>query len=218
MNKSSMKDIGQYFRELSVVVIGVAITLSASNWITNRNEKRNLAGYLNAIKMELEENAVSFETRAKLFQKSLKYANYIQSHDEKSINQDTINYYAQSNEDGIGWGLIQSQIIFSKNAFEMFKTSGAMRKVDDKELMISISGTYIAMENVQIFLDMCFQRKAEESTRDWYQIAEGKHIVIPMKLFYSQDLPYHMAQNCTLTSELIKETLSKLEQTKMLKQ
>ena len=213
ISKISIKNIRKYFRELSIVVIGVAITLSVSNWISERNEKRNLALYLNAIKIELETNAKSFEFEAKMFQKSVRYANYIRSHDEKSINQDTINFYAQP-DDGYGWGIIQSQIIFRKDAFEMFKTSGAMRHVVDKGLLICLSRTYNQMENIQSFLDMCFQRKAEEATRYWYQKAEGKHIVIPMQLFYSHDLPDHMAQNCAMTSELIKETLSKLEQTK----
>jgi hypothetical protein len=216
MNKS-IKNIGQYLRELSVVVIGVAITLSASYLITSKYEKRNLIVYLNAIKLELEENAVSFEHYAKMFQKSVRYANYVQSHDEKSINQDTINYYAQSREDGFGWGLIRSKTVFSKNAFEVFKTSGAISLMDDNELLLSISGVYNSMEELQTFLDMCFQRKAEEATREWYQKAEGKHNPIPMQFFYKSDLPYHMAQDCEVMSELIKGTLSKIKQTKMVK-
>ena len=216
MNKS-IKNIGQYLRELSVVVIGVAITLSVSYWITYKYEKRNLVVYLNAIKMELEENAVSFEHYAKMLQKSVRYANYVQSHDEKSINQDSINYYAQSREDGFGWGLIQSQIFFNKNAFEMFKTSGVIRQMNDNELLLSISEVYNKMEELQTFLDMCFQQKREAVMREWYQQVEGKHITLPMLFFYKSDLPYHMAQDCAEMSELIKKTLSKLEQTKMVK-
>jgi choline kinase len=212
-----MKKIGKYLREISVVVIGVAITLSISYMITNRNEKRDLALYLNAIKIELEENANSFDYHAKMLQKSVRYAEYIRSHDEKSINQDSIWYYGHS-MDGFGYALIQSDIVFSKNAFEMFKASGAMRLLIDKELLIYISGTYNTMENIQIFLDMCFQYKREESTREWYLQADGKHITIPMRRFYSGDLPFHMARNCAEMSELIKETLSKLEKTQMIKQ
>ena len=216
-SKISIKNIRKYFRELSVVVIGVAITLSASNWISNRTEKRNLALYLNAIILELETNAESFELQAKKFQKSVKYANYIKLYDEKSINQDTVWYYAQSNDDGCGWGLIRSEILYSKNAFEMLKTSGVMRFVDDKELLLSISGVYIAMENTQKFLDMCFQRKAEEFTKEWYQMKEGKNITIPMQFFYCYDLPLAMMQTCKDMTELINETLSKLMEVKIIK-
>lgn len=215
--KMSIKKIAQYLRELSVVVIGVAITLFASNWISIRNEKKNLSLFLNSIKIELEGNAESFENYAKRFQKSVKYANYIRAHDEKSINQDTIWYYASSTEDSYGWGIIQSAVYYRKDAFDMFKTSGAMRQMIDKNLLVSISGTYNTMENVQIFLDMCFQQKREESTREWNQRAEGKSITIPMQRFYSNDLPHAMVRQCAEMSELIKETLSKLEQTKMVK-
>jgi hypothetical protein len=38
--KTSTSKIGRYLREISVVVIGVAITLSASYWVTSRSEKK----------------------------------------------------------------------------------------------------------------------------------------------------------------------------------
>jgi hypothetical protein len=56
-SKISMKKIGKYLREISVVVIGVAVTLSASYWLGVKSEKRDIALHLHAIKMELEENA-----------------------------------------------------------------------------------------------------------------------------------------------------------------
>ena len=211
-----MKDIGKYLRELSVVVIGVAITLSASYWITSKSEKRNLAVHLNAIKMELEENALLFEYHAKMFQKSVRYANYVRSHDEKSINQDTIYYYARSN-DGYGWGLIRTPTSFSKNTFEIFKNSDVMNQMDDKELLFSISRVYRTMEELQIFIEMCFQQKREEVMRERDLKAEGKQIIIPMQWFYSNDLPDHMAKNCAEVSDLINKTLLKLEQSKMVK-
>ena len=216
MNKSeiSMKKIGKYLREISVVVIGVAITLSASYWITNRNENRDMALYLNAIKLELENNAASFDGYAKELHKSVEYANYVQTHDEKSINQDTIDYYMSSSDGGIGWGMIQSSIIYSKNAFEMFKVSGAMRQMVDKELLMSICGTYSKMENVQLLLDLCYQRKGEEAMREWYLRADGKQITVPMKIFYGGDLPSAMIRNCEMAAGMIREALSKLEESK----
>ena len=216
--KVSMKKIGKYIRELSIVVIGVAITLSASNWISSISERKNLALYLNTLKIELEENAKSFDHYAIQLQKSVRYANYIQSNDEKSINQDTIIYYARSDNDGLGWAIIQPQTIFNKNAFEMFKTSGSMSQVDNKELLMSIWGVYGYMENIQLFLDMCFQRKGEEVTKEWYLRKEGKQIIVPMQFFYSTDLPHQMALNCERVSEKIKEVVSKLEKTKIDKQ
>ena len=47
--KESIKKSGKYLREISVVVIGVAITLSVSYWIGVKNEKRDMALHLRAI-------------------------------------------------------------------------------------------------------------------------------------------------------------------------
>ena len=210
-----MEKVIKYLREISVVVIGVAVTLFASYRITDGNEKRDTALYLDAVRSELEENAESFDLYAKRLQKSVRYAEYIQSHDEKSLNQDTIySYYYTSPDDGIGWGMIHSEIIYSKNAFEMFKISGAMRQIVDKELLMSICGTYDKMENVQLLLNLCYQRKGEEATREWYLKADGKRIAVPMKFFYGYDLPSWMEQNCRQASKTIRETLLKLEKSK----
>ncbi|MDR3287280.1 MAG: hypothetical protein LBT27_07550, partial [Prevotellaceae bacterium] len=46
--------IGNYFRELSVVIIGVAVTLFASNAITNAKAQKDLNIQLNAVYAELE--------------------------------------------------------------------------------------------------------------------------------------------------------------------
>jgi len=175
-----MSKIGNYLREISVVVIGVAITLSLTFWISNSNERKNLSLYLNALKMELKSNSEKSDLFTKWFQKSANYANYIQLYSEKSINQDSITHYRQSDNDGVGWGHTYSYTIFDKNAFEMFKTSGAMRQVDDKELLMAIWQVYSKMENVQLFLDMCFQIKREESMAENQSKANGKSVIVPM--------------------------------------
>jgi len=95
MRKSSCKlpQMGKYLREISVVVIGVAITLSASYLIGIKSEKRDMALHLNAIKMELEENAKDIGYLIELLKPELKYTNYLQSHDKKSLHKDTIDSY-----------------------------------------------------------------------------------------------------------------------------
>ena len=166
--------------------------------------------------MELEQNAENFDWYANSLQKSIRYSKYIMSHDEKSINQDTIIYY-RSNESGIGWAYILSETIFIKNAFEMLKTSGAMRQVVDKELLMSIWGAYSRMESTQQFLDMCFQIKREEVMKEVQLIMAGKPSTVPIQTFYVMALPNDMVHLCKQMSERIKETLSKLEQSKILK-
>ena len=213
----SMAKIGKYLRELSVVVIGVAITISVTLWITNRNDKKDLALYLDAILIELNQNAKSFDYQARMFQKSARYADYIRSHDEKSISKDSLDYYMFSNDDGFGYGILQPGTVYSKNAFEMFKVSGAMRQVDDKELLMYIWGIYNQIENGQLFIDMCFQRKREESMIEWQRSLDGKPDIVPMQNFFSSDLPYQLVIQNEGVAVAIRSVISRLEESKLVK-
>ena len=214
--KISMSKVGNYLREISVVVIGVAITLSLTFWISNSNERKNLSLYLNALKLELEGNAENFDWYAKWLQKSVRYSKYIWSHDEKSLNKDTINYYRHS-EDGFGWGSIQSLTVYEKNAFEMFKTSGAMRQANDKELLMAIWRVYSKMENVQLFLDICYQMKRDEVMKEIQFQAIGKTSDVPIQSFFSIGIPNEMQIECKKASKMIKEVIIKLDESKMIK-
>ena len=209
-------------REISVVVIGVAITLFASSWITNRNEKRDMALCLNAIIIELERNANAFDDYAKRLHKSTRYTAYIRSHDEKSVSQDSIMYYSgasdESDDDryGIGWGALQSETLLIKDAFEMFKTFGSMRNVANKEVLISIWEIYNRMENVQRFIDEGFQMKREIAMNELPLRLEGK-VNAPMRLFYFISMSQIMESQCKEISEIIRLEISKLEEAKIVK-
>lgn len=48
--------LGNYFRELSVVVVGVFITLAATNFISETSQEKQIKESMLMIKMELTEN------------------------------------------------------------------------------------------------------------------------------------------------------------------
>ena len=209
--KKLFKQTGKYLRELSIVVIGVAITVSIGLWINNINNRKDLKQYLTAVKMELESNARNFDFYAEWYQKSVRYANYISRTDKKTIDKDTLNYYKITDNDGCGYGYYHSSAFVKTNVFEMFKTSGIMRQMNDKMLLETIWEVYSMQLNTQLFLDLCFQTKREEVIKETQLRAEGKPIAVPMQTFYSTDLPYAMVRVCKETSEILKETASKLE-------
>lgn len=146
----------KFFRDLLVVVAGIAVTLYATNWITQRNEKRDMKLYLNAIKLELERNVQYIDYFTGLLQNSVKFSNYLQNNDRKSLNKDSIDSY--SNDGGLVYYQL-SNLLFKRNAFEMFKNSGLMRLMDDKELLQSIWDTYSPLDNLKTFLDMGLSKK-----------------------------------------------------------
>ena len=136
MNKSkkTIRPIVKYFRELSIVVVGVAITVSIGLWVNNSNNRKDQKQYLDAIKLELKENAKQFDYITQWLQKSLGYARYISSTDKNSLNKDTLYYYSQTDDDGCGYSYTISMTAFTTtNAFEMYKFSGAMRQMKSKE-------------------------------------------------------------------------------------
>jgi len=145
--KESINNSGKYFREISVVVIGVAITLSASYWIGIKNEKRDMTLHLRAIRMELQENAKDIGLLIRNLQPAHNYTAYLRSHDKKSLDKDTLNSY---------FFFCYSppvSITFKTNAFEMFKSSGTMRLMNDKELLMEIWQVYDGINILKELID-----------------------------------------------------------------
>ena len=220
MNKSkvSMKPIVKYLRELSIVVMGVTITVGIGLWVNNNNIKKDQKQYLDAIILELEENADTFDTYAKMLQKSVRYSNYLHSlHDVKSLSRDSIRYYAITTDDGIGWGNADPITLYNEDAFEMFKFSGAMRQVDDKKLLLSIWKVYHLMKSTQNRIDYCLQYKQELIVSDLHRIDDGKPVVVNGKWFYINNVPLQMVLECESAAKFIKETVSELEKSKIVK-
>ena len=211
--KISIRPIVKYFRELSIVVSGVAITVGLGFWISNNNLKKDQKQYLDTIKLELEENVKQFDYLTQWFQKSLRYTQYINSTDKNTLNKDTLYYYSQTNNDGCGYLFTGSMTAFiSTNAFEMFKSSGTMRQIKNKEQLQSIWKVYAQIEMAQLNIDKYFRIKEDEVMRYARLHEEGKTTEVPMQVFYTSGIPHEMVRWSTQTSQIIKETLSKLEE------
>ena len=203
-----MKKILKYLRELSVVVIGIAITVSIGIWINNRNNAKDLEMYLDAIQLELEQNTKDIELIIESMQRSVDYANYLRAHEKDSLNRDTINSY------GDAFYTIQT-ITYKTNAFEMFKLSGVMRLMEDRELLLAIWEGYTFLDEAKTLLEWGFQLKFEEVKKELPLLAAGKTDFIPMYTFYGvTPWPNEMPRICRDASDTLKEILSKLEKHK----
>ena len=216
--KSTTSKIGKYLREISVVVMGVAVTLSASYWIGVKNEKRDMALHLNAIKMELEENAKDIGNLIELFKPELEYTAYLQSHDRKSLNKDTLDSYFF-----YCYG-VSPMVTFKTNAFEMFKSSGTMRLMNDRELLLAIWTVYDELTLLKQLSDEYNKLKwnfieKEISLVDMDTNREIEREIIPMYDFYKK---VGGSTALLITSERflknIKEMVLRLEELKMIKQ
>ncbi|MCL2097739.1 MAG: hypothetical protein FWH23_03145 [Bacteroidales bacterium] len=208
---NSMNKIGKFLREVLVIVIGIAITLSASHWISNRNEKRDMALYLNAVKLELEENIKILHEEKKYLQKEVEYANYLKTNDKNSVNFDTILINYGNNI----WSVRKPNC--NSYAFEMFKLSGTMRFIGDKELLLTLWKAYNSLYLISnILFEEGFQSKTEEIKREMSllsQTIQGKELTtIPMCNYYSSTIwSDNMLHNCTLILDFLEKAILRLE-------
>jgi len=123
IKKPLIGTIIKYLRDFSIVVAGIAVTLYVNDRITNQSEKRDLKLYLNAIKLELQENVRDINDVITSMQGSIGYANYLRAHDKKTLNADTIMSYAEN-----GYYLIQT-MTYKTNAFANFGKKTYLAKV-----------------------------------------------------------------------------------------
>lgn len=153
--KGTFLKVGKYLREISVVVIGVAITFIVSDWISGRNEKKDLKRYLDAIQLELKENLASMKVDAKEYRLTIEFGNYLSSTKRENIQADSISKYFPV----IGYLYTAT---YDTSAFEMLKSSGAMRLIKDDLLLSSILKCYILMNEATTARDKYLQRKQDE--------------------------------------------------------
>lgn len=150
----------RYFRELSVVIIGVAVTFYVSGLITESKERRDLNLYLDAIRTELESNLNNVDSIGIFYDKHLILRELLLDYSEspKEITKDSILQYSQ---------VYNSTNVFSyrKAAYETFINSGAMKTFNDKPLLMDITESYIQ-------LDAFYNAHEKHSELKYHQFAE----------------------------------------------
>ena len=158
--KKILKKSGKIFQDVMVVVVGIAITFSLNNWMSIKKERKDMQQYLNAVKMELEDNLNTVEGNTRIHKATMKFCEYLNSHKPETYQTDSIVKY--------NW-IINGNYIFlyKTSAFEMLKMSGTMRLMKDKELLSNIWNTYQCLETLKGLHDIYMQRKEEEMYNFW---------------------------------------------------
>jgi hypothetical protein len=204
--KLSTKTIVRYIRDFSIVVAGIAVTLYVNYKVTNKGEKRDMNLYLNAIKIELEENIKELDKAVAFSQREVRYAEYIGSHNKESVEKDTVNSYVDV--------FFSVQIYtFKMNAFDMFKYSGTMRLMDNKELLLSIWDIYDNLSAVYESMEWVGKAKWEDLRKELSVLIENdmKITGIPMYNYYHSGFAQNTLKNCEELRQKLKELAEKLE-------
>jgi len=140
--KNKFKESGKTLRDIMVVVIGIAITFSLNNWISKRNERKDVQQYLNTVKLELEANLKNVEENIAYHKEARELRFYLGLRKPDTYQYDELEVYERIIRDN-------HSFIYRTSAFEMFKMSGAMRLLKDKELLSDIWNTYEYLEIIK---------------------------------------------------------------------
>ena len=154
--KKKFKGLAKSSRDVLVVVIGIAITFSLNNWISNYNEKKDMQRYLNAVKIELEDNLKIVDREIDYYQLTAKFRNYLLSHKPEDLRMDSLS------QSGYFWIMQEFHFFqYRTSAFEMFKMSGAMRLLQNKSVLSTIWNTYERLEEMKTENDHYMLKKNE---------------------------------------------------------
>lgn len=136
-------------RELSVVVIGVAITFFASSWVTNHREKKELRGHLSAVKIELESNLEMVRSNFDYYDRLVDFSFYLQSRSLEELTLEEITH-AATTPDGVN---VMNRIYYympvETVSFEAMKQSGTAKHIHDQNVWRAIMKSYKSLEELK---------------------------------------------------------------------
>ena len=144
---------GDYLRELSVVILGVAVTFAGSAMITNHTVRKNIKENMRLIKIELEKNVMKLHEAMDYIAADVHIGREMLSRDYRSIPPDTLRMYAHA----ISYLQPYS---YTDDALEMLEASALMPDVRNKHLLLYIIRCYEAFGNFGSVMDFYNSKNA----------------------------------------------------------
>lgn len=157
--KPQLKKPIKYLRELSVVIIGVAVTFIGSDWISNQKSKNDLKRYLEAVKIELHDNLEIIREKAEFYRYTGEFAHYLTSDLPENLSTDSLEYLMEQGDFGVFSHIFT--LTYKTSAFEMLKSSGTMHLISENALFQNIMDCYAGMEYIKQESDNYMARKLD---------------------------------------------------------
>ncbi|MDR2083450.1 MAG: hypothetical protein LBP67_00420 [Bacteroidales bacterium] len=141
LKKTKLKD---YLRELSIVIIGIAVTLYAGNLIGNIKVKKDLKFQLTAIYLELEENLKKVDEVVNYYDQIGRLRKNIHSNmlDPEHTSKDSILKYQDI-------ALFTASFNYKKDAYTVFVNSDGTKILSNNNLLLDISKCYSSLEELK---------------------------------------------------------------------
>lgn len=152
--------VGKYLRELSVVIIGVAITLLATDSVNKKQEKENVDRHLELVYSELEYNLNNVKDICKFFEDYHALKNLLASWviEPAKVSRDSIARYSY---------VVNSNFTFlyKQAAYTMFVNSGTMKNMKQTNLTLGLTECYLALEVLKTECDVYNHLHDQEWTK-----------------------------------------------------
>ena len=149
-------------------------------------------------------NIEGIDNEINILDKSVSYTRYLQSHDKESLNSDTIQEYEHT--------ISQIRVYSPKyNAFEMFKSSGSMRLVTDKKLLLSIWKAYSEIEFIHIDIQDYYDYKKGILNQEYELKQIGKPTPMLLYNFFINGADLNLQKRSKANLQQLKETVEKID-------
>lgn len=152
--------MGDYIRQLSVVILGIIVTFAASKAITDYSESKEVTNALRLVRDELifnKEAVKRISARIELEQNICRYVLQFKDCIEQA-SEDTLRTYQSM-------PFQTRRIIYMKDANELLKTSSLFQKIEPKLLALQIIKAYNDLEIVSLNVSGFYATKDDHITR-----------------------------------------------------
>lgn len=151
--------LGDYIRQISVVVIGVLITFMGSDLMTRNSEKRDIQSTMSLIRDELKSNRKKFENIVSEFSEDERLSTLLAEHDMKyrTIPEDSLKQFCTV------LGHIRG-FTYTRNALDILKNSMLMQKISDKDLLLQLTEIYEILDGFKLTMNGYYDMKDKVMT------------------------------------------------------
>ncbi|MDR0660766.1 MAG: hypothetical protein LBG19_08195 [Prevotellaceae bacterium] len=155
MSKFKVPKFVKYIRALSIVIVGVLITLSITSYISRKAKEKEVKELMTLIKIELQENLESIERVQQKYETEQRVFALIRQQIDnlEKIPADTLKQHRN-----ILGGI--HRVLSEKDSYEVFKSSLLMPYVKDKNFLRRLAKTYREIETISDQLERYTTMKA----------------------------------------------------------
>lgn len=229
MKKTNLKEtlqswkLSNYFRELSIVIAGVFITLAGTDYINRASQEKQIKESMQMIKMELKENLKSINQAESEY---LNEINFFQLLIQKQDSLQTINISILENN--INAPFRYTDCEYSEDALEVLKNSALMQQIANKQFILKLLQAYKGCRKTHEDNENFYKHKQEHITRylsretsnnpqktykDIYEEWEDRLHNHDLKILILATPNYFDENPFTVPQETIKEMIELIDQT-----